>query len=173
MANRLQFRYDIVENSMSNSTANGKWYARAKHAGVINLRGLADHIADHGSVYTRDIVIGVLTKFTGCLVELCTQGARVKFDGLGTFYINLETDGAETPVGYNINEHLKGAHLRFLPDDSELDKLTSREMKTKITLKQNMIFDKLGVPKKVVDGQLVDYGEKPEGDGDGGDDQNP
>ena len=38
----------------------------------------------------------------------------------------------------------------------------SRVMKEKVQFQQNMIFDKNGVPKKVKDGQLVDYGEDDE-----------
>ena len=41
-------------------------------------------------------------------------------------------------------------------------------LKKNVQFKQNMIFDRFGVPKKVVDGQLVDYGD----DDEGGDDDN-
>ena len=106
----------------------------------------------------RDVVQGVLTKFSTCLVELVTQGIGVKIDGLGTFYPTFEATGAENAVNYNINEHLQGVHIRFWPDNTKLDQITSRAFKDKVVLSQNMIFDMYGVPKKVEGGTLVDYG---------------
>jgi hypothetical protein len=88
----------------------------------------------------------------------------LKLDGLGTFYPSLEAKGAETPVGYNISEYLKGVHVRFLPENSEDERITSRTMKTKVAMSQNMIIDMNGVPKKIVEGQIVDYGYDTEGD---------
>ena len=51
-------------------------------------------------------------------------------------------------------------HIRFNPEDVKLDQITSRAFKQKCTLQQNMIFDKAGKPKKIVDGRLVDYGNE-------------
>ena len=160
--------YDLYQNNVTDSTANGKWFPRAVRTNTLDLDGLTDHIASHGSIYTPDVVQGVLKKFTSCMVELVSQGVGVKLSGLGTFYPTLEAEGADTPVDYNLSNCLKGVHLRFLPDDSERAALTSRQFMQKVSLKQRMIFDRNGVPKKVVDGQLVDYGkdEEPEGDGD-------
>jgi len=50
-------------------------------------------------------------------------------------------------------------HVRFYPEGADDDDITSREMKEKVILSQNMIFDLHGVPKRVKDGQLVDYGD--------------
>ena len=37
----------------------------------------------------------------------------MKLDGLGTFFPTMESKGAESPVGYNIRDYLKGVHIRF------------------------------------------------------------
>lgn len=42
------------------------------------------------------------------------------------------------------------------------DRIASRQMKEMCSFKQNMIYDLNGVPKKVRDGQLVDYGPEDE-----------
>ncbi len=155
---KIAFLYDLKQMNNENSSGHLQWYPKAKRQSTLSLRGLASHISEHGSIYTRDVVLGVLTKFTSCMVELVSQGVAVKLDGLGTFYPTLEASGAESPVGYNINEHLEGVHIRFTPENSDDDKITSRAFRERVSMKQNMIFDKSGVPKKVVDGQLVDYG---------------
>ena len=165
--NSLSMKYDLYQLNNDASSAHEKWFPRAVRQDTLSLRGLADHIAAHGSIYTRDVVEGVLTKFAGCMVELVQQGIGVKLNGLGTFYPTIEAKGANTPVDYSLAENFKGVHIRFLPDDSDLDKITSREMLKKTSFKLRMIFDIHGVPKKVKNGQLVDYGE------DDNDEQNP
>ena len=161
---KIEMQYNLRQLNNENNSAHLLWFPKAVRRSTLSLRGLSDHIAGHGSIYTRDVVLGVLTKFTSCLTELVTEGTAVKLDGLGTFYPTLEAKGAETPIGYNINEYLKGVHVRFYPEGADDDDLTSRAMKDKVILSQNMIFDLHGVPKKVKNGQLVDYGDDDEED---------
>lgn len=157
---KVEMQYDIYQNGNEDSTAYGKWYPRAVQLSTLNLKGLANHIQGHGSVYTQDVVLGVITKFRDCLVELVSQGIGVKLDGLGTFYPTLEAKGADTPVKYNLESYLEGIHIRFRPEGAGEDKLTSRVFKKQVPMKQRLIFDKSGKPKKVEDGQLVDYGNE-------------
>ncbi len=159
---KISLAYDLKQMNNENNNAHLLWFPWVKRRDTLNLRGLADHIASHGSIYTQDVVQGVLTKFTACMVELIKEGVGVKLDGLGTFYPTIEAKGAETPVGYNIMEYAKGVHIRFTPENSELDRITSRQMQAMCSFKQNMLFDLNGVPKKVKDGQLVDYGTEDE-----------
>ena len=169
---KIEMQYNLRQLNNENNSAHLLWFPKAVRRSTLSLRGLSDHIAGHGSIYTRDVVLGVLTKFTSCLIELVTEGTAVKLDGLGTFYPTLEAKGAETPIGYNINEYLKGVHVRFYPEGADDDDLTSRAMKDKVLMSMNMIFDLHGVPKKVKNGQLVDYGEDDEQDGEDPDDNN-
>ena len=67
---KVEMQYDIYQNANEDSTAYGKWYPRAVQLSTLNLKGLANHIQGHGSVYTQDVVLGVITKFRDCLVEL-------------------------------------------------------------------------------------------------------
>lgn len=164
---KIELQYDLRQSSNENNTSYGKWFPRAIRHSTLNLKGLATHIQGHGSIYTIDVVTGVLTKFKECLVELVSQGTGVKIDGLGTFYPTIEAKGAQSPVGYNINEHIQGVHVRFLPESSDDEKITSRAFAEKVSMKQRLIFDMSGVPKKVVDGELVNYGDD-DSDGEGG-----
>lgn len=171
---KLSMLYNLRQMNNSANKSNLLWFPKCYRKDTLNMRGMAAHIADHGSPYTRDTVLGVLTAFRDCLVEIVSQGNGVKLDGLGTFYPTLESKGAESPVGYNINEYLRGVHIRFLPESAAEDDITSRVLKKAVVFKQNMIFDRNGVPKKVADGKLVDYTGEPDDDdsGDNGDDNN-
>ena len=172
MANsKISMKYNLYQNNIKDSATNGKWYPRAVRDNTLNLKGLANHIQGHGSVFTRDVVEGVMLKFKECLIELVSQGVGVKIDGLGTFYPTLEADGADTPIEYNVFNNLKGVHIRFNPENAAEERITSRAMAKKVSLKQNMIYDKDGKPKMVVNKELVDYVRGKKSDGADGDNQ--
>ena len=78
--------YEVKQNQNSYSNAYGKWYGQVKALETLNTRKLANHIADHGSIYTPDVVYGVLEKFRSCLLEMLLDSKKVKIEGLGTFY---------------------------------------------------------------------------------------
>ena len=59
--------YEVKRNQNAHSAAFGKWYAQIKNLETLNTRKLANHISEHGSIYTPDVVYGVLEKwFTAC-----------------------------------------------------------------------------------------------------------
>ena len=95
----------------------------------MNTRKLANHISEHGSIYTPDVVYGVLEKFRSCLVEMLLESKKVKIEGLGTFYCTLENqkNGALKKEDFNVNKHLKALHIRFLPEQTTEENISSRE----------------------------------------------
>ena len=44
--------YEVKKNQNSHSAAFGKWYAQIKNLETLNTRKLANHISEHGSIYT-------------------------------------------------------------------------------------------------------------------------
>ena len=121
--------YEVKRNQNSYSQAYGKWYAQIKSLETMNTRKLANHISEHGSIYTPDVVYGVLEKFRSCLVEMLLESKKVKIDGLGTFYCTLENqkNGALKKEDFNVNKHLKALHIRFLPEQTTEENISSRE----------------------------------------------
>ena len=121
--------YEVKKNQNSHSAAFGKWYAQIKSLETLNTRKLANHISEHGSVYTPDVVYGVLEKFRSCLVEMLLESKKVKIEGLGTFYCTLENqkNGALKKEDFNVNKHLKALHIRFLPEQTTEENISSRE----------------------------------------------
>ena len=121
--------YEVKQNQNSFSAAFGKWYAQIKNLETLNTRKLATHISEHGSIYTPDVVYGVLEKFRSCLVEMLLESKKVKIEGLGTFYCTLENqkNGAAKKEDFNVNKHLKALHIRFLPEQTTEENISSRE----------------------------------------------
>ena len=121
--------YEVKQNQNSYSAAFGKWYAQIKNLETLNTRKLANHISEHGSIYTPDVVYGVLEKFRSCLLEMLLNSKKVKIEGLGTFYCTLENQkkGALKKEDFNVNKHLKALHIRFLPEQAAEENISSRE----------------------------------------------
>ena len=73
----------------------------------------------------------VLQNIVSCLKEMITQGQPVKLDGFGTFTPTIETDGqkavetVEGSLNVGIDNLIAGVHLRFIPENSKGDELTS------------------------------------------------
>jgi len=55
--------YEVYQNQNLHNAAYGKYYARVKYLESMNTRKLSNHIAEHGSIYTPDVVYGVMEKF--------------------------------------------------------------------------------------------------------------
>ena len=123
--------YEVYQNGIkdSESVMFGKWYARLKSIETLSTEKLAKHISEHGSVFTADVVEGVMKKVKTCLLEMLLESKKVKIAGLGTFYLTCECQkgGADKEEDFNVNQHLKALHIRFLPDQAQEDNLSSRE----------------------------------------------
>ena len=121
--------YLLKQNKNTTSKIYGKWFAQAKSVETLNTRKLATHIAEHGSIYTPDVVFGVLEKFRSCMLEMLLNSKKVKIEGLGTFYTTLENTkgGATKKEDYSVNKHMKALHIRFLPEQTTEENISSRE----------------------------------------------
>ena len=127
--------YDVYQNANETSAAYGKFYGRIVHTETLNTRKLAKHIAEHGSVFTQDVVEGVLTMAEACIVEMLLESKKVKLEGLGTFYLMAENKkgGAPSLEKFNPKSTFNGLHIRFLPDSSSDTQLNSKDVLAKAT----------------------------------------
>ena len=156
--------YEVKENKNELSKVYGKWFANVKSLETLNTRRLAQHISEHGSIYTPDVVYGVLEKFRSCLIEMLLESKKVKIEGLGTFYTTLENTkgGATTKDDYNPNKHMKALHIRFLPEQATEENISSREFIKKAEFIN--IDSLLGLDKQ--DSEGGDGGDDTPGSGD-------
>ena len=150
--------YLLKQNKVTSSKIYGKWFAQGKTIETLNTRKLANHIAEHGSIYTPDVVFGVLEKFRSCLLEMLLESKRVKIDGLGIFFTTLENEkgGAAKKEDFNPQKNLKALHIRFLPDQTTETNISSREFIKKAEF----------VNAEAFAGQLIE--DEPSGNGDNG-----
>ena len=121
--------YEVYQNQNEHSRAYGKYYARVKYLESMNTRRLSNHIAEHGSIYTPDVVYGVMEKFRSCLLEMLLESKRVKIEGLGTFYATIECSkgGAVSKDKFNVQKNIEGLHIRFLPEQEQETNISSRQ----------------------------------------------
>ena len=113
----------------ANWQANAAYYAKAVSLETLSQRDMAKHITSHGSPYTVDVVMGVLEAYRNCLIEQLLESKKVKIDGLGTFYVTIANkEGGEKDLSkFNISTIAQGLRLRFLPDASQEENLSSKE----------------------------------------------
>ena len=147
---------NLRQNKIEGSSAYGKYYPEVDQQKTLSLRGFAQHMTDHGSIYGRAIVEGVLMQITECLPELVAQGVPVQLGSLGTFYPTAEVkkDAAVANIatmdGLNPNDVVKAIHIRFLPDSTKLDNLCGPAFKDHCTLELRNI---IATQKVVINGK--------------------
>ena len=144
---KIAMGINLRQNKIIGSSAYGKYYPEVDTQKTLSLRGFAKHMTDHGSLYGRAVVEGVLMQITDCLPELVAQGVPVQLGSLGTFYPTAEVakNGAVRDIpemdGLNPNDIVKAIHIRFLPDSTKLDNLCGPAFKDACTLELRNIVD--------------------------------
>jgi predicted histone-like DNA-binding protein len=136
--NSIELKVNLRKNNNEKSDQFGKYYAELERKRTLSLKGLAKHISDHGTPFTRDIVEGVVTRLRNAIVFFLSSGRGIKLDSLGTLVPTIEnkTGGADSAREFNVTENVVGVHIRFIPEGEELDRITSRQMKEKCTLRK-------------------------------------
>ncbi len=139
-ANNISLRINLRSNTNQKSDFYGHLYPYLDRVQTLSMRGFCKHMAEHGTMFDRATITGVMTTMQTCLVELLSQGVAVKLDGIGTFYPTVESikSGAATLAAAEAmgpDALVAGVHIRFLPDGTELDNITSREMKKNCSLR--------------------------------------
>ena len=129
--------YDIYKVTNDQSPVFGRHFGRVVHTETMNTEALAQHIAEHGAVYTEDVVAGVLDKARKCILEQLLDSKKVKLNGLGTFYLSAHNrkGGADTLEDFSVTKNIQGLHIRFLPDQSDSKNLSAKTLYQKANFK--------------------------------------
>ena len=144
---RISMGINLRQNKNDKSPAYGKYFPEVDVQKTLSLRGFAKHMTDHGSIYGRDLLEGVLIKITECLPELLSQGIPVQLGNLGTFYPTAEVkkNAAVSSIaemdGLDPNDLVQAIHIRFLPDTSKLDNISGPSFKKACSLVLRNIVD--------------------------------
>lgn len=93
-----------------------KAYAKAQVKEVMTFQKFVQHIADHNGVYSRGTVKGVISDMCECLVEQLLEGKKVQLGELGSFWISLSCEGAES-IDKFTQESIKAVNIIFTPGE--------------------------------------------------------
>ena len=86
----------VAKINPQDKAAPAKYYANAVHGKRIELPDLAKAISKRCSMREGD-VLGVLCQLMVNFTEEISEGNIVSLGELGTFYVNVSSEGAETP----------------------------------------------------------------------------
>ena len=111
-----------------------KAYGVAQVSDFLTLNDFARHIAQHGTLYGRDVIQGVLVKMVDCMRELLLEGKKIQLGELGSFSVALSTKGASTAALFtaenikkvNVNWD-RGKMFQNLRDDAVFNLVPSRK----------------------------------------------
>ena len=121
-----------------------KTYGKIIYRGTLSLNDMAEHIMKHGSVYTEDVVIGVITKLKTCMQEMLADGHKVKLDGIGTLYPTLTSEGVEDAKDYSPSENITRVGIAFLADQSRKSMYKARSMRDAVSLSTKLYSELTG-----------------------------
>ena len=156
--NQISMAVNYRKNKSTTLSSAGKYYAEVDRQKTLSTRGLAQHLKEHNCMIGRDAIMAVLVKLSECVPELVAQGVGVKLDGLGTFYPSiLNTKGGATEAqmkdkNFNPTSIISGVRMRFSPDATELDNLTSKQFLSRVSPESQNIVD---VEARIVNGKRI------------------
>ena len=104
-----------------------KFYGRAVHTTTIGTEQLADRIQRSCTLKVSDIV-ACLKELSEVIKDELGNSNRVRIDGLGTFYVNIKSVGAESEEEFVASENVTGAHIRFRPEGCKGKDITSKTL---------------------------------------------
>lgn len=144
---KIALGINLRQNKNNRNAGFGKFYPVVDQQKTLSLRGFAEHMASHGSLYSRGVVEGVLNQICECLPELVAQGVPVKLGSLGTFFPTAQVEKNAAVGGYDEMEGLnpativKGIRIRFRPDSTKLDNICGPKFKDRCSLELRNIVD--------------------------------
>ena len=111
-----------------------KAYATIQLTANVDINELSEHIIDHGSVFSKGTIVGVITDLVVCMKELIMQGYKITLGDLGSFFPSITSTGAKTKdeftdaniTAVNINFQ-EGEGLENLRRNCVLQRTSSRK----------------------------------------------
>ena len=149
-----------------------KTYGKIIYRKTLSLDDMAEHIMKHGSVYTEDVVIGVITKLKSCMQEMLADGHKVKLDGIGTLYPTLTSEGVEDAKDYSPSENVTRVGIAFLADQSRKSMYKARYMRDTVNLSTKLYSELTTSPQPSPNGEGAEQTGNEGGNQGGNENQN-
>ena len=105
--------YILRQNKNETSAAYGKYFAYPVIEETITLDGLAEHMSNHNTPFSKGAIKGTLTDMVNCIKELLLEGKNGKIDDLAIFSLGSKNrGGANTEKDFTVTGNIKGVKLR-------------------------------------------------------------
>jgi len=89
-----------------------KYFGTAQQQDSLDLQAFAAHISEHHSKYGKGDIYCVLTEMVACMREQLLLGNKVCLGDMGSFYVSLNTEGANTAALFTA-ENIKKVNVRW------------------------------------------------------------
>ena len=130
---KIQYSVAMQPNPQKPDEAK-KAYANLQLTGILDINELAEHIADHNTVFSKGTIVGILTELSVCMRELILQGYKIQLGDIGTFAPSISSTGAKTRDEFSatniremsINFNI-GKAFENLRRDAEFEKTSTRK----------------------------------------------
>ena len=156
--------YTLKENKNEKlPDAKGLWYAYAITTQMMDVDGLAAHMAGHNTPFSKGAIKGMITDMAFCIKELCLQGISVKIDDLAIFSIGIKNKvGAKSEKEFSIAKNIEGYKLR----SRGTGELAAGNLDVEMKKVSSLLASEMQVPG-------VDSEDTTDGTGGTGQDKNP
>ena len=125
--------YVLKQNKNSKSAAFGKYFAYPVIEETVTLEGLAEHMSNHNTPYSKGAIKGMLTDMVSCIKELLLEGKNVKIADLAIFSLGIKNNcGAVSEDVFTVSKNIKGVKLRA----RATGELISKSLNLEATLKK-------------------------------------
>ena len=107
-----------------------KWYGLAVHTEIIKFKQLAREIAAESTTASEGDTYAVMIGMVDKIRYHLDKSHKVVVDGLGTFYVNISTEGADTEEKFN-QSLIRSNKIVFRPDADMKDFLSTLKYEKK------------------------------------------
>ncbi len=109
----IMILYVLKKNKNSKSAAFGKYFAYPVIEETVTLDGLAEHMSNHNTPYSKGAIKGMLTDMVSCIKELLLEGKNVKIADLAIFSLGIKNNGGVVSEDvFTVSKNIKGVKLR-------------------------------------------------------------
>ncbi len=104
-------KLNFYKNKVAGNENYGKVYARVDTNDPMTLEGLAQHMSEHNTTFSKGVMVGFLTDMVKCIKEQVLNGISVKLDNLCIFTPSVNCKPATSAEDFDINENIKAVKL--------------------------------------------------------------
>ena len=115
----LDYSVSAQTNSLTGLTL---YYPKLQYRGQMSTADFCQHLADHGSVYSKGDYLAMISNAASCIKELALEGYRINMGDFGVFYIGISSEGAESYSDFTV-DLIKSAKIKVRTSDEFNDVL--------------------------------------------------